>query len=172
MLTDADDRRHKLTPGPLTCESLIFTLFLPDENLGMIAYTWVNGESVAGSMITVFGEDNERLAHHVVEGVQVDPEADFTDWTVGPLRVRHGAPHKDVHVSFDHEGVSMDYQFEAINPAFSYHDNADGCPSFLADDRLEQCGLVAGLPGVAHIEDGWVPEFVERRVALAAKLKE
>lgn len=305
MLTDADDRRHKLTPGPLARESLIFTLFLPEENLGMIAYTWVNGESVAGSMITVFGRDDERLAHHVVQDVPVDPEADFTDWTVGPLRVRHGAPHQNVHVSFEHDSVSLDYHFEAINPAFSYHDNADGCPPFLADDRLEQCGLVkgtltlgdrridfdttghrdhswgardwmafhhykwvnvqagadvavnflyalamdreyqlgyvyrdgeqspvtiieahverdddlyaytsarfvltdemgrvteietgdrtsliiwpagglvsrdaaspctvAGLPGIAHIEEGWVPEFVERRVALAAKLKE
>lgn len=144
MLTDADDRRHRLNPGPLARESLIFLLFLPEENLGMIAYTWVDGESVASSMITVFGQDDERLVHHVVSDVKMDPDADFTDWQVGPLRVRHGEPHKYAHVTFDHDDVSLDYHFEAINKAFSYHDNADGCPSFLADDRLEQCGLVTG----------------------------
>ncbi|WP_214364877.1 hypothetical protein [Pseudonocardia sp. H11422] len=144
MLTDADDRRHRLNPGPLARESLIFLLFLPEENLGMIAYTWVDGESVAGSMVTVFGQDDERLVHHVVQGVEMDRAADFTDWQVGPLRVRHGEPHKHAHVTFEHEGVSLDYRFEAINEAFSYHDNRDGCPGFLADDRLEQCGLVTG----------------------------
>ncbi|WP_181779380.1 DUF7064 domain-containing protein [Pseudonocardia pini] len=144
MLTPADDRRHRLDPGPLARESLIFLLFLPEENLGMIAYTWVDGESVAGSMITVFRRDDERVIHHVVQGVEMDRAADFTDWRVGPLHVRHGEPHKDAHVTFEHEGVSLDYRFTAINQAFSYHDNADGCPAFLADDRLEQCGLVTG----------------------------
>jgi hypothetical protein len=144
VLTDADDRRHELRPGPLSRESLIFLLFLPEEGLGAIAYTWVDGESVAGSMITVFGPDDERFVHHVVQGVEMDPAADFDDWRVGPLHVRHGAPHQQARVTFDHEGVSLDYRFEAINEAFSYHDNADGCPAFLADDRLEQSGLVTG----------------------------
>ncbi|WP_433503079.1 DUF7064 domain-containing protein [Pseudonocardia halophobica] len=144
MLTAADDRRHILAPGPLARESLIFLLFLPEENLGMIAYTWVDGEGVASSMITVFGEDDERLVHHVTSGVAMDPKADFTDWQVGPMRVQHGEPHKDARVTFEQDGVSLDYHFEAINEAFSYHDNADGCPGFLADDRLEQCGRVRG----------------------------
>ena len=144
MLTDADDRRHRLAPSPLSRESLIFTLFLPEEDLGMIAYTWVDGESVASSMITVFGRDDERLVHHVTSGVPMPLDADFTDWQVGPLRVRHGEPHRRARVTFEHDDVVLDYRFEAINEAFSYHDNADGCPAFLADDRLEQCGLVTG----------------------------
>lgn len=149
MLTDADDRRHTLTPGPFARESLIFTLFLPEENLGVISYTWVSGESVAGSMIAVFGQDDERLVFHREECVAMSPHADFDDWTVGQVTVRHGDPHKVAHVSVDHRdpnggGATLDYTFEAINPAFSYHDNADGCPSFLADDRLEQCGRVRG----------------------------
>jgi hypothetical protein len=144
MLTAADDRRHRLNPGPLSRESLIFLLFLPEENLGMIAYTWVDGEGVASSMITVFGEDDQRLVHLVTSDVPMPPDADFTDWRVGPMRVQHGEPHKDARVTFEQDGVSLDYHFEAINEAFSYHDNADGCPAFLADDRLEQCGRVRG----------------------------
>jgi hypothetical protein len=143
-LIDRDDRRHKLDESPLARESLIFLLFLPEENLGVIAYTWVNGAHQAGSMGLVFGKNNERLAQFRTEGVTVSPDADFDDWTVGPLTVRHGDPHKVADVSFEHEGVSLDYHFEAITPAFTYHDNAGGCPKWLADNRLEQCGQVRG----------------------------
>ena len=143
-LTDADDRRHQLSDLPIDRESLIFLLFLPEEDLGVIAYTWVNGQHQAASMGLVFGRDDERFAQFHVDGVRVDPAADFDDWTVGPLTVRHGEPHTTAHVSFEHEGVTLDYSFEAITPAFSYHDNAGGCPAWLATNRLEQSGKVRG----------------------------
>ena len=143
-LTDRDDRRHKLADSPLERESLIFILFLPEHDLGVIAYTWVNGAHEAGAMGLVFGRDNERVAQFHAEGVPVSPTADFDNWQVGPLTVRHGAPHKQAHVTFEHEGVALDYHFEATTPAFTYHDNAGGCPSWLADNRLEQSGLARG----------------------------
>jgi hypothetical protein len=143
-LTDGDDRRHRLEDSPLARESLIFLLFLPEENVGVIAYTWVDGKGDAGSMGLVFGPDDERYARFHVEGVRMSPDADFDDWTVGPMHVSHGAPHQEAHVTFEHEGVSLDYQFTASTPAFTYHDNPDGCPPFLADNRLEQSGVVRG----------------------------
>ncbi|SNT12790.1 DUF7064 domain-containing protein [Rhodococcoides kyotonense] len=143
-LTDRDDRRHVLKSTALERESLIFILFLPDQDIGVIAYTWVDGQHRAGSMGLVFGKDNERILQFHTEGVEMSPEADFDDWTVGPLTVRHGEAHKDAHVTFDHDGVALDYRFEATTPPFTYHDNADGCPSWLADNRLEQSGLVRG----------------------------
>lgn len=143
-LTDRDDRRHRLAGSPLERESLIFILFLPEHDLGVIAYTWVNGSHEAGSMGLVFGRDNERFAQFHTEGVPVSPDADFDDWTVGPLTVRHGAPHKDAHVFFEHDGVALDYHFSSTTPAFTYHDNEGGCPSWLADNRLEQSGQVHG----------------------------
>ncbi|MBY4573358.1 hypothetical protein ACN94_07145 [Gordonia paraffinivorans] len=117
---------------------------MPDEDIGVIAYSWVDGESRAGSMGLVFGRDNERFTQFHAEGVEMPWDADFDDWTVGPLRIRHGAPHQSAHVAFDHEGVSLDYHFEATTPAFTYHDNAGGCPDWLADNRLEQSGRVRG----------------------------
>lgn len=143
-LTDRDDRRHRLFDDPLQRESLIFLVFVPEENVGMIAYTWVNGSHEAGSMGLVFGPGNERYAQFRTEGVEVSPEADFDNWVVGPLTVRHGAAHREAHVTFEHEGVTLDYHFDATTPAFSYQDNAGGCPSWLADNRLEQSGLVHG----------------------------
>lgn len=153
-LTDADDRRHRLAPSALSRESLIFLLFLPDERVGAIAYTWVDGESNAGAMALVFERENEKVMHAHVEGVAVDPNRDFDDWEVGFLKVRHGAPHREAHVTFDHDGVSLDYTFEAITPAFGYHDNRAGCPTFLADNRLEQSGRVSGT---LRIHDRVIP---------------
>lgn len=143
-LTDADDRRHQLADTALARESLIFILILPEEDLGAIAYTWVDGAGRAGSMGLVFGADNSQLARFHVEGVEVPASADFDDWQVGPLSVRHGAPHQVVDVAFTHGDASLEYHFEAMTPAFSYHDNREGCPPFLADNRLEQSGRVRG----------------------------
>ncbi|MEV0110063.1 hypothetical protein AB0H42_27515 [Nocardia sp. NPDC050799] len=143
-LTPADDRRHRLAGSPLDRESLIFLTFLPEEDLGVIAYTWVNGAHEAGAMGLVFGRDNERHGQFHVEGQPVSPDADFDDWTVGPMTVRHGEPHRDAHVTFESGGIALDYRFEATTPAFTYHDNRGGCPAWLADNRLEQSGLVRG----------------------------
>lgn len=143
-LTDHDDRRHELRDTALERESLIFVVFVPEQDLGVIAYTWVDGESKAGSMGLVFGRDNERITQFHTEGIEMPRDADFDDWTVGPLTVRHGAAHKYAHVTFEHDGVALDYHFEATTPPFTYHDNADGCPAWLADNRLEQSGLAKG----------------------------
>ncbi|MET0887379.1 MAG: hypothetical protein ABWX92_13115 [Mycetocola sp.] len=156
-LTNADDRRHLLAPSPLARESLIFLLFLPEENLGCIAYTWVNGEGNAGSMALVFGAENDQLFKTYVEGVAMPDRADFDDWQVGALHVAHGKPHEHARVRFDEvdgEGrrFALDYVFEAMTPAFTYHDNADGCPAVLADNRLEQSGRVSGTITIAGRE--------------------
>ncbi|GGL15876.1 DUF7064 domain-containing protein [Nocardia jinanensis] len=143
-LTPADDRRHRLAADPLERESLIFLTFLPEEDLGVIAYTWVDGTHAAGAMGLVFGRDNERFGQFHVEGQPVPADADFDDWTVGPMTVRHGAPHQEAQVNFEFDGVALDYRFRATTPAFTYHDNRGGCPAWLADNRLEQSGLVTG----------------------------
>ncbi|MFI7167155.1 hypothetical protein ACIBM3_32365 [Rhodococcus erythropolis] len=151
-LTDRDDRRHSLNDNPLARESLIFILFIPEEDIGIIAYTWVDGESKAGAMGLVFGRDNDRITQFHVEGVEVPRDADFDQWTVGPMTVRHGEPHKRARVTFEHDGVELDYSFEATTPAFTYHDNRDGCPSWLADNRLEQSGLATGTLRIGERE--------------------
>ena len=135
-LTDADDRRHELGNSPIDRESLIFVIILPEEDLGVIAYTWVDGRHQAASMGLVFGRDDERFAQFHVDGARVDPAADFDDWTVGPLTVRQGKRHRDARVSFEHEGVSLEFRFEGTTPAFSYYDNPGGCASWLATNRL------------------------------------
>lgn len=156
-LTDADDRRHVLAPEALERESLIFLLFLPDEGLGCIAYTWVDGESRAGSLLLVFSGENDLLFRSYTEGVEMPRDADFDDWTVGDLHLVHGKPHDEAHVSFDAvdgqgRRFALDYAFRASTPAFTYHDNPDGCPAILADNRLEQSGRVRGSITVAGRE--------------------
>ena len=96
-------------------------------------------------MALVFERENEKIVHAHVEDVPVSPDRDFDDWEVGFLRVQHGEPHREAHVSFSVENVSLDYTFQAITPAFCYLDNRDGCPTFLADNRFEQSGRVSGV---------------------------
>lgn len=38
----------------------------------------------------------------------------------------------------------MRVTYEALHPAFSYRENPDGCPSYIADDRFEQSCRVVG----------------------------
>ncbi|EWT06082.1 hypothetical protein N864_00235 [Intrasporangium chromatireducens Q5-1] len=140
----SDDRRHTLENSALSRESLFFQVSIPEESLAALAYTWVDGAHQAGCTVLVFGDNDERLSQFSVQGIDVSPATDFDNWTVGPLVVQHGEPHRTAHVAFDHEGVTLDYTFEATTPAFSYRDNEDGCPAFFADNRLEQSGRVHG----------------------------
>lgn len=144
-LVTQDDRRHKLDNSDLARESLFFEVSLPEEHLGILAYTWVDAAHKAGSIGLVFGEDDERLGQFSVQGLDVSPAADFDSWEVGPLTIQHEEAHKTAHVAFEHDEVSVDFHFEATTPAFSYRDNIGGCPSFFADNRLEQSGSVSGL---------------------------
>lgn len=156
-LTDVDDRRHQLDASPLARESLIFLLFLPEERIGCIAYTWVNGEGDAGSMALIFRGENEQLFKVHSEGIAMPADADFDDWRAGSVHVQHGAPHQAARVRFDEldshgDRFALDYNFEATTAAFTYHHNQDGCPTALADNRLEQSGRVHGTITVAGRE--------------------
>jgi hypothetical protein len=143
MLEPQDDLRHTLTPGPHARESLFYNLLLPDEGLLVMFYTWVDGDGRAGHLFAVASEDNERLAFSATDGVPVG-DRDFDDWEVEGLRVRHGDLLQTAHLEFDGDGVSYRAQFDALHEAFSYLDNDDGCPSFLAHNRFEQAGCMRG----------------------------
>jgi hypothetical protein len=143
MLEPKDDFRHPLPDRPHARESLFYNLLLPGEGLLVMFYTWVDGQDRAGHLFAVAGEDNERLAFSATDGVPAGGR-DFSDWEVDGLRVRHTDALKTAELSFDAGDVSYRATFEALHAPFSYHDNDDGCPDFLADDRFEQSGRVTG----------------------------
>lgn len=166
-LTPTDDLRHELAPGPHARESLYYDIVLPDEKLLIFFYTWVDGENRAGHLLAVMGEGpdgGEKLAFSAVDGVEVGG-ADFDDWAVEGLTVRHTELLQRAELGFHGDDVSFDAVVEGLHPAFDYQRNADGCPSFIATNRFEQSLRVRGtlrvagreiaIDGTAHRDHSW-----------------
>ena len=146
MLEPKDDLRHPLVASPHARESLFYNVLLPEHELMVFVYSWVNSASEAGHLITVVGQDNTRHAVSALDGVPIGG-ADFDDWRVGGLRLRHVEPLERLDFSFagdDTTGLTLEAEFRATHAAFDYAQNADGCPSFVADNRFEQSGHVTG----------------------------
>jgi hypothetical protein len=140
------DSRHRLGQDPHARESLVFMLQLPEEGIAAFVYTWVNGESKAGAALCVYGPGvGPAPIFEKVDGIPVPHGQGFDDWRVGNVRVAHGAALQVADLSYTSAGVSLEYHFEASHPAYNYGSHVDGCPAWLADDRLEQAGKVRGV---------------------------
>ncbi|EPZ16232.1 hypothetical protein M622_13470 [Thauera terpenica 58Eu] len=140
------DSRHQLRADALARESLVFMLQLPEQNLACFVYTWVNGLGKAGSAFVVYGPGVGEPVVDMCDGIDVPASAGFDDWGVGRVRVRHGRPFQDAHVRVVAGGrAELDYRFEAVHPAYAYGGHRDGCPGWVAEDRIEQSGKVSGV---------------------------
>lgn len=142
----AHDGRHRLGSGPLARESLVFMLQLPEHDVAAFIYTWVTGQGKAGSAFVVFGEAvGDTPIADFCDGIEVPETANFDDWTVGKVAVRHGEPFAGAEVTVAPGGrASMSYRFEAVHPPYAYGSHADGCPGWVAENRIEQSGRVSG----------------------------
>lgn len=145
MPVPTDDLRH---PGEVSGvhgrESVFHNLLLPEHGLLGFVYTWVDANDRGGYMFGVAGQDDERRIFAADDGIDVRAQ-DFDDWSIGGLRLRHTDLLKTAELTFtDGTGVVLEATFTALHDAFSYHDNADGCPSFVATERFEQAGRMQG----------------------------
>jgi hypothetical protein len=137
--------RHALRREPLQRESIAYLFQLPHEGIAGYLYTWVNGESVAGSALFMYGPGiGEEPIEFLVNGVEMPFDQGFDDWQVGGLHVAHGE-HETAELRFEGDGVSVDYRFEATSPAYLYSCHPEGSPRFIADDRHEQAGHISGV---------------------------
>ena len=142
-LERGDDLRHRPPAGSKSRDSLFFNLILPDHDLALQVYTWVDHEGVAGRQVAVFGPDRRPIALDVETSVAMG-DADFDDWSVAGLEVRHLTPLQTASVRFNGDQVHLTYDFEGIHEPFAYSQNAEGCPQWMASDRFEQTGRVSG----------------------------
>ncbi|HZZ48770.1 MAG TPA: DUF2804 family protein [Pseudonocardia sp.] len=143
MLDAKDDLRHPLRPVPHARESLFYNILLAEEDLMVFIYTWVDAENKAGHLFAVVGDNNERHAFSAVDGVDIG-SADFDDWEVQGLRLRHTDLLRTAELGVTSENASLTAQFTALHDAFDYVQNEDGCPEFVADNRFEQAVRVTG----------------------------
>jgi len=140
------DGRHRLRAEALARESLVFMLQLPQEGVAAFVYTWVSGLGKARSAFVVYGPAVGEVIADFVDGVEVEADRGFDDWTVGRVTVRHGKPFEAAHVTVASGGrATLDYRFEAVHPAYNYGSHPAGCPGWVADERIEQSGRVRGV---------------------------
>jgi hypothetical protein len=143
--------RHRLRPDPLQRESLAYMFQLPDDGIAGYLYSWVNGHSVAGSALFLYGPAvGDTPIEFLVTGQEVPQDQGFDDFRVGGLQVRHQDDPEVAELTFTSDDVNVEYRFESTHPAYAYSCHPDGSPSFIADDRLEQSGRISG---VIHLPD-------------------
>lgn len=141
ILKREDDFRHNLA-GDLGRESLAYAVPLPDEGIGLIAYTWVSATSEAGYAVFVW-DKNEIVAYESSDGVRMS-DTDFDDWRIGGLHVAQTEALERFTLSHRGEQLSFDISATPVCPAFAYGDHPLGTPRFMADERFEQSMLATG----------------------------
>ena len=162
IFTPSDDLRHRAPGGGRMRDSLFWNLIMPEEELGMQVYTFVNHRGRAGYNVCIWGSGEPVVLQHLG---QVGPDADFDDWDLAGLQVRQPELRRTASVRFEGDDVALEYEFEALHEAFSYRQNPGGLPPWFAQNRFEQAGRVRGVLSVrgrtiefdriAHRDHSW-----------------
>lgn len=144
-LDPVNDGRHKLRDLPLERESVPYTFVLPEHNLAAFCYTWVNRDQKGGSAFVLFGPGvGDKPIAEAVDGVEVSPSMDFDDWQVGVVRLKHDLQFKKAEMILDGERAGIHAHFEALHAPYAYGFHPEGCPDYVATNRIEQSGRVQG----------------------------
>lgn len=152
LLDPLHDNRHTLPNSEFARESLAFIIQVPEAGIGGFLYTWVNGAGLAGAAVCLFGKlIGEDPIFEVVDGIPVPSDMDFYHWTVGGLCLQLQKPLTSASITYQSDVVSIEYQFEATHQAYAYSSHANGCPSWMADDRFEQQGIISGAIALNNI---------------------
>lgn len=131
------------TAHPDYRESLAFLLPLPHHGLGIIYYTWVHslgeeGKGRAGSMMVVYGPGVPEPIFEVTDGVLVPDSMTLVDWEVGSAKMRLDPDMMGGRLRYIGQGINLDVSFDGLNTPFGFVANRNGCPGWLASDRVEQ----------------------------------
>src|ERR1700712_3710852 len=108
VLTPVDDLRHPPVNGSKGRDSLYFNLMLPEHDLGVFVYTWVDHNGIAGRLVTVWGTDEKPLVFNVVHGLEMGGD-DFDDWNIAGLTLRHPKPLRSAEVRFNSGDLDLAY---------------------------------------------------------------
>jgi hypothetical protein len=165
LLTPTDDRRHHAPEGQRMRDSLFWNLIVPEEELAMQAYVFVNHRGRTGYNVVVWGADGTlAIEQHMGE---VGPEADFDDWDHAGLSLRQPEANRTAELRYSSDAIKLEYSFEALHDAFSYHQNPGGLPVWFAQNRFEQAGRINGVlevngrrlefDRIGHRDHSWGP---------------
>ncbi|MDQ1541678.1 MAG: hypothetical protein QOH29_2404, partial [Actinomycetota bacterium] len=142
-LRPTDDLRHRPVAGERTRDSLFWQLTMPEEQLSVQVYLYLTGRGTAGYNVCVWGPDERPLAMHQHRGKIAD-HTDLDEFAFEGLTLTQPQLRKSCLMTYDRDGVGIEFAFNGIHEAFSYHSNPDGLPSWFATNRIEQTGRVRG----------------------------
>lgn len=151
-ITEADDLRHRVAEGVKTRDSLFWNLILPEEQIGVQLYVWTDGRGVAGRQVSIYVPDRDQNLIRNAFNVDLGPDSDLDDWECAGFRLRQPEPLHTAQVSYEsvidgdgnNDDVHLDYSFTARHRPFSYAENPNGCPRWMATNRYEQSGRASG----------------------------
>jgi hypothetical protein len=160
-----DDLRHRVPEGQRMRDSLFWNLIVPEEELAMQVYLFVNHRGRTGYNVCIWGTGMEPvIEQHIGE---VGAEADFDDWDHAGLRLRQPELRRSARLRYDSDAVKLEYDFDALHDAFSYRQNPGGLPAWFAQNRFEQAGRITGFlevggrridfDRIAHRDHSWGP---------------
>lgn len=141
-----DHLRHPAGADGRMRDSLFWQTVIPEEKLCFQTYLYLTGEGKAGMNIALWGGDGAdrfRAAEFVQGEVPADMDLDnfsFEGFKLG--KVEFGGP---ATVSFTGKKLKVEFVFTGLHAPFSYHDNPDGLPNWMATDRYEQSGRIKGF---------------------------
>jgi len=149
-IVETDDLRHRVADGIKTRDSLFWNLILPDEQIAVQLYIWTDGRGVSGRQVAVYAPDREKNIVLSASDIDLGPDSDLDEWQCAGLCVRQPESLRTAELSFEGEGITLDYRFNAAHRPFSYHENPSACPPWMASNRYEQSGRASGTLTVGN----------------------
>ncbi|WP_140848357.1 hypothetical protein [Paracoccus sp. FO-3] len=153
-----DDLRHRPAPGGQMRDSLFWQVSMAEERICLQIYVFATDDGNAGCNMCLWGAD---IAPAVVDfhSGSIPDDCDFSTISLGGLSVRQDLAAQRSTLSYAGARLKVDFSFSALHEAFSYHANADGLPTWMAANRIEQSGIL----------QGWL-EIDGRRVSLDRRI--
>lgn len=146
MVIDAiHDGRHRLADRPLMRESIPYCVVIPEAQIALFTYTWVNRDSMAGAAFGLWGPGvGDTPIEAYLPDRPVPAEMNFDDWRIEGFSMRQDLRFETAQVAWETPEAAVDFRFEAFHPPYAYSSHAGGCPPYAADDRIEQSGRITG----------------------------
>lgn len=134
-----DDLLHDISGAGIHArESWLWTAPIPEEELLAFLYTWRNADDRWSYFVFIGGPDPLQ-ALYLDRGEDLPLVGEnMDDAAIGRLAVRQPEPLRTAVLNYESDELSLDITFEGLHEPFSWHQNAGGCPDWVAMDRYEQ----------------------------------
>lgn len=123
-------------------DSLFWETIFGEDRLGFQAYLYLTAKGKAGFNVILWGE-GKPLGFDRTEG-DIPAEMDLDDFRLNGLVLQNTGVGAPARLAYDGERMKFDFTFTGAHDPFSYHDNPDGLPQWMAANRFEQGGRIAG----------------------------